>query len=638
MAGVLSKMLIKTETGNYGTAEASLAGESLFPFESESLVLLKQNEKTTVLQGSAAVHDVTDIKEVVEGAINFEGRTWSLTRLIALVLGKIYEQNSQYIFPDNCLNDRSTLPWEGSSDTYRRRITVDKQQGSASVLSKVASAMVKQLQIDISPEGIKATADIIAYDEARSAASISQTTLDSDDLILPWQLVDFDLFEKAEHSSGLYAEQTAADFVGAASLQLTINNQLEDGLQTEDTGLNILQPELTAFRDITLTMNVPRYNNNDFFDSFDANIGYYGSLKMEDSAGEYVTIIMPELRVESFNSPVAGSDVIKQDIVFKAISPKFPCAVDTGQFNTALSSIDADFDGSTEVIFLKVVNGILIIGQLEAGGNYIYKGINQSGSVVLDFDTGSSYYALEIEYYNGSYYALNSNNQLIRLGNGAANTTIYSYAESDDLLPFMAVLNNVLYYSSDTLGKVRSYDGTTNAEVDDNAQAISCLFTFKGVLWATLANGHIWNVLDDLDTNLSINNIVNYSIFRNSVLLMEDTGGYLRKMTVSGVTPSISASLNILAGVNDDKDITVDENSGMIFFANEVADIQMLSATGTRQYISTSGAAGDHHQLAVFDGLLFYVVDSENVAAYHIEKEIWTYTTLSKSNYGIVAN
>ena len=255
MSGVLSKLIIMTEDGNYGTAESDLSGESLVPFISESLVLLKQNEKSTVLQGSASVHEIVDTKEMVEGSINFEGKTWTLNRLLAFILGKIYEQNPLYIFPDSALNDRSTLPWEGSSDTYRRRFTAQKQQGGDSKLSTIASAMIKQLQIDISPEGIKVTADIIAYDEARTSASISQTTLDSDDLTLPFTGLTLTLMEKTEHASELYATQAAADFVGAASMQITINNQLEDGLQTEQTGLNILQPELTAFRDITFTIN-----------------------------------------------------------------------------------------------------------------------------------------------------------------------------------------------------------------------------------------------------------------------------------------------------------------------------------------------------------------------------------------------
>ena len=61
-----------TEDGNYGTAESDLSGESLVPFISESLVLLKQNEKSTVLQGGASVHEIVDIK----GGFAFKSNTF----------------------------------------------------------------------------------------------------------------------------------------------------------------------------------------------------------------------------------------------------------------------------------------------------------------------------------------------------------------------------------------------------------------------------------------------------------------------------------------------------------------------------------------------------------------------------------
>lgn len=142
---------------------------------------------------------------------------------------------------------------------------------------------------------------------------------------------DIQHFRLDDYSTG--TALTSADDIGLKSFSLTVNNNLVADDQSVLSGKFRVQPVRSSHREVVGSFSLPRYGQNigdssdlDAFDEWrvDETV-LMANLKMQGTTiatvARYLNLWLPSLRITNVNKPVAGANVITQDVQFRCVEP-----------------------------------------------------------------------------------------------------------------------------------------------------------------------------------------------------------------------------------------------------------------------------------------------------------------------------
>lgn len=142
---------------------------------------------------------------------------------------------------------------------------------------------------------------------------------------------DIQHFRLDDYSTG--TALTSADDIGISKFELTINNNLAADDQSSLSGLFRVEPVRSSHREIVGSFTIPRYGQDigdssdpDAFDQWrqDETV-LMANLKLQGTTiatvARYLNMWLPSLRITTVSKPVAGANVVMQEVGFRCVSP-----------------------------------------------------------------------------------------------------------------------------------------------------------------------------------------------------------------------------------------------------------------------------------------------------------------------------
>ena len=118
----------------------------------------------------------------------------------------------------------------------------------------------------------------------------------------------------------------ATDEIPINSFEITVNNNLTDPQQTTDDNstyfgaLRPIQPVRNGKREVSITIKLPRYENDTLRDFGSNETGLQMTLESTEGNNSHeFDIILPNLKVEAPEAPLGGATALEQTIKFKAL-------------------------------------------------------------------------------------------------------------------------------------------------------------------------------------------------------------------------------------------------------------------------------------------------------------------------------
>lgn len=568
--GSTSKAAAKVENGDYGTSIAlNGSGEyNQVHFMSENLSANLAMEGSVFLDGSSAKRSLFPKLKKISGDLVVENHYSGIESFIACLLGKSNMDKSpvlkttgvyrHFFEPSKDLSARAVNIFEkaGLGVTTRRRLTIGFEK-SVSLWENVSS-MVNGFTIDIKPERIQTTFNLIPYDQNLDSATNPDSTnwnlptgshvkfnqlevylkprdqftfaastiriieavagtvtvslaaftnytgaelsefiatalnqnatlqgdyrveyMESERAFKFWTVneISFSIIQaigvadllgfRVTTSQALihfsstkalnsYAVFGSTDKVGISSMTLNYSNNLAGEDQDSLSEGKIVEPERNGLFQLTGSIEIPRYKDDEFVKAVNANTTYELLVKFTGvliSGGYYeqLEFFVPSLKFSSDNAQVSGANIIKQSLNFEAYDPTY---TDFVNFNFA----EYSFNNMNDLSLLDVVS---MIEPYKAG---IYLGLGTE-LVTLDEMSGASsaLASLASNIETGKQFG---SNLYIGLDNGA----VYSYNGTSASLScdfgvgrvkVMEVYNGNLYAAEHSTGKIFKFDGTT---------------------------------------------------------------------------------------------------------------------------------------------------------------------------------
>ena len=298
----------------------AVAFTELVPFTSESINRAIAQIQSQYLDGKAGLRSLKNSSISVVGALEGEmvydeitGGIIGIERLISSALG--------------------TGTWDAANSltkyTLAEALTKSYTIGFNKQTSvwEIAGAKVNNLKISGNAgEAIKFSADIIGrnllrtgdtgiVNAAAAITGIAPTNVPS--------LVYFDdlIFRLADQSNGL----VSGDRFSISGFELSINNNLSDStfatIDSTNTDIDLtLEPERNGFREITLSITMPRYTADTIFDWLNADTGLMADLLFTPTGGDLLSIFLPNIKVGGDpTAPIGGAEIIEASFNFTGL-------------------------------------------------------------------------------------------------------------------------------------------------------------------------------------------------------------------------------------------------------------------------------------------------------------------------------
>lgn len=295
-----------------------------------------------------------------------------------------------------------------------------------------------------------------------------------------------------------------ADKLGVNKITFNLQNNLAVDDQDTESDLYILEPERNDFRIITGTLEIPRYQNDEFlkavsgFDNYEIKIQFQGSLIGGSDYNE-ININLPSVKFTSGTAPATGPELIKQTLNFEA---QIPPHIDIlNHYNQDTDLVISDSTPSSEQV-----------RTLELYDDAIYAGCANGVILKWDPDTGDwstscdlgAFIVVSMEVYTpeNKLFA-GGNDGSISEYDGSSWST--STDTGNDTIVDMIEYNGNLYALELETGKIFEYNGTswstscdtplTNAThlevydgklfmIGDNGTNTIC-YEYNGTSWST---------------------------------------------------------------------------------------------------------------------------------------------------------
>lgn len=211
-----------------------------------------------------------------------------------------------------------------------------------------ASAMVQTLVIKGDSKGIFIDLDLQARDQLRNTADNPDSS--------PWTIVDDDfspvLFGDLTLWVGPSSTTTALDSsnaIGVSSFDLKLDNKLKIE-QDSASGLHIAEPARDGKRQLTGSLKLPRYENDDFLDALDAGTPLMAMLKFTGSAigstgyNRTLRIWLPRFTLDQAPAPTSGPGLVGMQLNFTAELPsQAPAGFPTNATKELLVQLQNDY-------------------------------------------------------------------------------------------------------------------------------------------------------------------------------------------------------------------------------------------------------------------------------------------------------
>ena len=239
----------------------------------------------------------------------------SASSLIALAMGTTTwdaAQGSNRITPLDDLNVFGTFAWNKWRTDH---------------VWELISTYIKSFTLTISADSpMTLSAELLGYDLKIGATTQNQV---SELQSLPTDVPNLILLRHFTFRIGDQADALgASDEIGISSFTLNYNNNLTEAEQsTPDNSsshtdpLNTIQPVRNGFREVTLEIVVPRYENDTFFDHVANEDNLQCTfLSSQPSTSDKFDIIFPNLQIsQAPDAPIAGAEALSQTITFRAL-------------------------------------------------------------------------------------------------------------------------------------------------------------------------------------------------------------------------------------------------------------------------------------------------------------------------------
>ena len=299
----------------YGTP---VAVTELIPFSSESINKLIAKIESEYLDGNPGRKNLTNSLISIQGDLSGEmvydeetGDPIGCEQLIKGVLGDSARDAANSINQYFCADDvddhftiafsKQVSVWEAAS------IKVNTLEIAGNIGEKVtfnAGGLIG--------EQLRRTGDAGIENAAAALNALSPT--------LPTNIV----LEDAVFRIGVIAAALDSDDETCIEgFSLSINNNLSDPqhateCSTNDSSLTTLEPLRNGRREITFTIQIPRYTADTFFGHLDDDAVLHADLKFSTGSYEF-NILLPYLKVDVPTAPIGGAELIKHEVSFVAL-------------------------------------------------------------------------------------------------------------------------------------------------------------------------------------------------------------------------------------------------------------------------------------------------------------------------------
>lgn len=281
----------------------------------------------------------------------------------------------------------------------------------------------------------------------------------------------------------------SGDKVGVNSIAFSVENNLKTDDQDSESGTNIVEPERNGMRNVTGTIEIPRYSNDTFikstngFTTYELWINFTGATIGGGNAEE-LNFYFPQIKFTNVGAPISGPELIKQSLSFEAQSPlRFYNPIDFLIDDYNWKDLRAITD-SALLSFGHYSDG-LYAGGLGSGNANVWKLSESDWTWSSSCDTGLDDVWCLQQYGNKFFAGCDSGIILEFDGTSWSSSTDVGAGNIYD----MVVYADNLYAIEDATGKIFKYNGTS--------WSTSCDSTLTNATRIETYNGNLYVVGDD---------------------------------------------------------------------------------------------------------------------------------------------
>ena len=328
--------------------------------------------------------------------------------------------------------------------------------------------------------------------------------------------------------------EIAANKVSFSKITITVNNNLDADTQDSLSEQEIVEPERNGMREVKVSLEVPRYKNDELIKAAQYNTIYVAVLKFTGNTivtgyDEELKFIFPQLKFNTASAPVSGADIIKMTFELDA--------QDAARFYDFKSFfIKEYFFRATSVASQNIFSIGAYVDGLYAGGQALgaAKLMKWDGSTWTDVATTAVDWINDVQMYNNNLYLAATDGFILEYDGTTVSTSCdVGTGEVKDL----EVYGDKLYACENGTGKVFEFDGSTwSLSCDTVATVAHQLKAYDGALYfaAYDTNGKVYK-FDGTTWSLSCD----FGLATVNVMALEVHDGHLFLSTVDTVGASL---------------------------------------------------------------------------------------------------
>jgi hypothetical protein len=284
-----------------------------------------------------------------------------------------------------------------------------------------------------------------------------------------------------------YVAFAAGDKLGVSKISWGLVNNLDIESQDSESDLLILEPERNGFREVTGSIEIPRYKTDEFLKAVNGFTTYqmwvYFKGAAINSKFEEYNFYFPQIKFTNTQIPISGPEVLKQTLTFSAQMAYNYLELMNFAFGEYTVRVSAAFTAACNAI--GAYKDGLYGG--DAAGR-IYKYNPQSGTISTSCDVGTQT-TYSIKMYKGDLY-VGMDAGLIYKYNGTTQTWSLSCDSGAAIISDLAEYADYLYALEYTTGRVIRSSGTTwSSSCDTTSTQGRALAAYAGSLYMLGSDG-----------------------------------------------------------------------------------------------------------------------------------------------------
>lgn len=314
--GIIARCALGDET----SFQTAVAVTEVIPFTSESINRAIEQLASEYLDGSAGRRRITNSVISIGGGLESElvwdeetGDPVGLEKLIRGFMGASARDAgnglNKYYFADTLANESFTIVFNKQTSAW-----------------EVVSAKVNTMTISGSAGGkCMFSTELIAYNLLRTGDAGITNAIAAVTALSPTNIpqnIMFDdmVFRVADQDNAI----ASGDQYKISNFELSGNNSLSESEfstvdSTHTNNLLTLEPLRNGFRELTLSIEIPRYTSDQFFTWLNNNTALQADLKFSSGSYEF-NILLPNIHVAGDpTANIGGAELIKPTINFVAL-------------------------------------------------------------------------------------------------------------------------------------------------------------------------------------------------------------------------------------------------------------------------------------------------------------------------------